>query len=41
MHRDGGIHYEWPFNLGAGIAITAFAIAAHIPRKQKATPQYD
>src|SRR5260370_35038036 len=41
-HCDGGIHYVWPFKLGAELALViVFAIAAHIPRKQnKAAKQH-
>jgi hypothetical protein len=40
VHCDGGIHYIWPFNLGAGVAVViAFAIAADIPRKQNKAAQ--
>jgi len=36
VHRDGGIHYVWPFDFGARLAIVmASAIAPHIPRKKK------
>ncbi len=35
-HCDGGIHYVWPRKLGAELVfVFVFAIAAHIPRKQK------
>ena len=40
VHCDEGIHYVWPFKLGAGLAvIIAFAITAHIPRKQNKAEQ--
>ena len=40
VHCDEGIHYVWPFKLGAGLAVViAFAITAHIPRKQNKAEQ--
>jgi len=39
-HCDGGIHYVWPRKLGAELVfVFVFAIAAHIPRKQKTAPK--
>ena len=40
VHCDEGIHYVWPLKLGAGLAVViAFAITAHIPRKQNKAEQ--
>ncbi len=34
-HRDGRVHYVWPFKLGLRIAlIMAFAVGANFLRKQ-------
>ena len=36
VHYDVGIHYIWPFNFGARLAVVrAFTVAPHIPRKKK------
>jgi len=40
VHCDGGIHYVWPFNIGAWLAVViAFAIAAQMPGKQNKAAQ--